>query len=103
MPNIGRESQLALNAEYLLDDPPLAIEALAADAGTPVTSSSALSASELARLLRYEVQVGKVVHYAITPTGTVTAASTSHPTLQGRGLLQWGRGWRVSLLEASTP
>ena len=70
---------------------------------TGATDISETTASPTgANLAMVQVQTGKTVHFEVIPANaSVTNASTTSPTMSGQQLLQWGAGWRISVLEAS--
>lgn len=85
----------------LLKQPPEGIETLTASTGAAVSSDSA-KATRATRLILVQVQTGKVVHYAVTPQGQDEhVATTSHPTISGEVVIQFGDGWTISVLENS--
>lgn len=84
----------------------LARENLTVSTGGPVASVAATLAPESASqsILRVQCDPGCRVHYELTPEGyTLQDADTSSPTISGNDVLEWGRGWRISLLQATDP
>jgi len=97
---IDYAGQRSENASFVLRQPYLAGQAISANTSTAQTSSAALASDAGTKILRVEVQQGKVVHYEVTPSGyDARTATTSSPTLKGRDQIQFGPGWAVSLLE----
>lgn len=101
LPIASYSGQHSENAAFALKQPYLGNETMTVTE-TAQLSSSTLSASEHVRLLRVEVQQGKVVHFELTPKGQETrVATTDSPTLRGRDQLEFGPGWTISLREGS--
>lgn len=95
-------NQIATNAEYVAAEPYLGGEVLSAGTGAAVTSSAA-TAPDGTRIARVEVQRGYVVHYEVSPANaTLRTATTSSPTLDGRGWIDFGPSYRISVLQATT-
>lgn len=63
------------------------------------STSAAATATNATRLLLIQVQPGKRVHYEVSPSGTVTAATTTSPICSGDTVIQFGPSWQVSFLE----
>lgn len=85
----------------LLKQPYLARASVTVDTGTPQTTTADL-APQHTRLLRIQVEPGKRVHIELTPEGqTLRTADTSSPIYEGDDQVEFGRGWLVSVLEAS--
>lgn len=90
------------DAVMQLKQPYIAKERLEANTGAAVASSAALSTEENGKLLFIQVQAGKTIHYEVIPDGhAAVSASATSPTLSGDTLLEFGRGWTISVLESS--
>lgn len=73
---------------------------------SPAVNSDAavLGANAHARILRVQCDPGVRCHYELIPAGySLTEADTSSPVLSGSDILEWGPGWRISLLQAADP
>lgn len=85
-------------AFVLLKQPYLGADALSCTTGAADASETS-AAPKGTTCLRVEVEVGKSVYYEVTPKNqdlrTATAAS---PTLEGRNTVEFGEGWRLSVL-----
>lgn len=75
---------------------------------TPTTGSPQSTTADLApsgtTILQYMVEPGKVVYYEVFPegySGAITEATAASPWVSGTGILMFGPGWRISMLEAS--
>ena len=93
--------RLSYDSVQLLKWPALGRDLLSCDTATPDTSD-ATSAPAKTSLALIQVEAGKTVHYEITPENydAVVADSTS-PTLSGQTTIQFGPGWRISVLEVT--
>lgn len=101
---IGSNNGLTVNSSrFMLKQRYLARETLAPDSGIPLLSGTALSASEHVKMLHVQVQPGKRVHYEVYWVGIdAVVADTSSPVLEGgEDFIEFGKGWRISLLECT--
>lgn len=97
---IEGQTQNSENAVFVLRHPYLAKESISATTGSAQTSSAALSANAGCKILRVDVQQGKIIHFEVTPSGhDARTATTGSPRLKGVDQLQWGPGWTISILE----
>ena len=81
--------------------PVLGRDLLTCDTGSADLSETTASPAG-ANLAMIQVQAGKTVHFEVIPNAALAVtADTTSPTMSGQQLLQWGPGWRISVLEAS--
>lgn len=72
--------------------------------GTPVTiGPSGLPAhKDLSKILRVEVPDGRSIRFEVNPPGRAVAASAASPLLTGVLHINWGPGYSMSIIDAST-
>lgn len=88
-------------AFVVLKQPYLGSDALSCDTSSADASETS-AAPRGTTCVRVEVETGKVVYYELTPDGAdLRTATSASPTMEGRNTLQFGDGWRLSVLEKS--
>ena len=91
--------RLSYDSVQLLKWPALGRDLLSCDTSTPDTSEAAPAKTALALI---QVEAGKTVYYEVIPDNyDLVAASSTSPTLSGQTTIQFGPGWRISVLEVS--
>jgi hypothetical protein len=81
-------------------DPPLGRAHFAALTDGLAQAADASLAPVGTELLWYEVQPGKTVGYErANKNGTLRTADSMSPTLEGKGFLLFGDGWKISLID----
>lgn len=85
----------------LLKQPYLARQSISVDSGAAQSSSPATSPSKTG-LAYIQVESGKAVHLEVNPPGRFIAADTSSPIVTGNVIFEFGPGWTISVLEATT-
>lgn len=93
--------RLSYDSVQLIKWPLLGRDLLNCDTSTADTSDAS-AAPAATRMALIQVQAGKTVHYELFPENAdVTAATDASPTLSGQTTVEFGPGWRISVLEAS--
>ena len=93
--------RLSYDSVQLLKWPSLGRDLLSCDTGTADTSEAS-AAPDKTQLALIQVEAGKTIHYEVIPANyDVTAASSTSPTLSGQTTIQFGPGWRISVLEVT--
>jgi hypothetical protein len=99
VPIVGQALATSDQAFVALKQPYLGSDALSCDTSTADASETS-AAPKGTTCVRVDVQTGKVVHYELTPqNATLRTATANSPTIEGRNTLQFGEGWRLSVLE----
>lgn len=99
VPRVGGQD-LVLDAVHFLKWPYLAGEVLSTTA--PATAASAAAtAPKYTQVIFYQVDPGKRVHYELQPDGQSRPVTTNSPYLTGEGVLPFGQGWILNVLESS--
>lgn len=66
-----------------------------------VAASSVADTGEKTTLLRVEVPDGQTVRYEINPPGRNVAAGNTSPSLSGKDVFAFSKGWTISLIDAA--
>jgi|SRR5882672_547602 len=76
----------------------------ASNQGIPVTvgPSGLPLYQDYSQILRIEVPDGQAIRYEVNPAGRSVLASASSPILTGVLYVEWGPGWSLSFIDAST-
>lgn len=82
--------------------PPLGRDLLNCTTGS-ADLSEASAAPKGCTIAMVQVETGRIVHFEIIPAGrTLVTADTTSPTMSGQQVFNWGEGWRISVLEATS-
>lgn len=93
-------TRLAYDSVQLLKWPILGRDVLTCTGATTDTSEDS-AAPDRSALAYIQVESGKSVHYEVIPANYETVeADTTSPILSGNTTIEWGPGWRISVLEA---
>jgi hypothetical protein len=93
--------RLSYDSVQLLKWPALGRDLLSCTTGATDISEATAAASKTALAL-IQVEAGKTIHYEIIPeNAAVVEADETSPTLSGQTTIQFGPGWRLSVLEAA--
>lgn len=99
-PSVGGVD-LAYDSLMLTKTPYLGSQTLSPDTSAALTSDAA-SAPDGAKLALIQVQTGKRVHMEVTPNGHALRTATSNsPTVEGNQYIEFGPGWRISVIEST--
>lgn len=84
-------------------DPPIGRNYFSSVSANVAHVTDATLAPNGTALLWYEIQPGRVIGYerCNSPNGSLRTAGEQSPTLEGKGFLAFGPGWRMSLIERS--
>jgi carbamoylphosphate synthase large subunit len=85
---------------HVLKQPYLAGEQLAASTASAVSSAVA-TGHDGAALLQVQVESGKMVHIEVNPPGRSATATAASPQFTGATIIEFGKSWTLSVLEAS--
>lgn len=97
----GGSNRPSNDSLYALNNPYLGGELLEASTGAAVTSSVDLAPAKT-KMLQVQVQPGKSIHYEVTPQShTLRVATTLSPIIRGDTLVNFGEGYRFSVLEST--
>lgn len=90
---------------FVLDEPYIAGQVLTVPAGGGAVSSTVFPLPDDSQLLRIEVPDGQQIRYEINPNGplapTARVAGVGSPRLSGFDNFAWGKGYSVSVCDAS--
>lgn len=99
--NVVGGTRLSYDSVQHLKFPPLGRDLLSCTT-VDTDISDAAQAGNATTVAYIQVQQGKTIHYEVIPSGfDVRAADTTSPTLSGSTTINFGPGWRISVLEAS--
>ena len=100
IPRVGG-NDLTFAVVQAIKFPLLGRDLLTCDTGTADASLAAAAPAGTAALW-VQVEQGKRIRYEVTPAGqTLIEAGSTSPSLSGETQLQFGEGWRLSVIEAS--
>lgn len=98
------EAQARSDSVFQLKQPHLWVQVLSAD----VTAISSVAptilapySTDLTSVLRIEIPDGQSIRYEVNSPNRSLVASTNSPILSGRDQIQFGAGWRISLIDAA--
>lgn len=90
---------------FVLDEPYIASQVLAVPGGGGAVESAVFTVPDDSQLLRVEVPDGQQIRYEINPQGptglTHRTAGTNSPRLSGFDNFMWGKGYSISICDAS--
>ena len=91
----------SFDSVMMFKNPYLGSQALSSADTSTAATSSAVSAPSGTEIALIQVQNGKRVGYEVTtgPEATLRVATSSSPTLAGDATVQFGPGWRISVIE----
>lgn len=97
--------QYSADSVFLLDEPYLAAQLLAVPGGGGAVSSTVFPVPDNSTILRIEVPDGQQVRYEINPNGPLASnarvAGNTSPRLSGFDQFSWGKGYTLSVCDAS--
>lgn len=97
--------QYNADSVFVLDEPYIASQVLLVPAGGGAIESTVFVTPDDSQLLRVEVADGQQIRYEINPNGPLAAnhrvAGTASPRLSGFDNFMWGKGYSISICDAS--